>query len=185
MLFRSDVILSFNGSPVRDTNTLRNRVAETKPGSNATVQIARDGREQTVNVTLAEATEPKGPRSRGGDNEEDSTTDNSGSALGLAVTPVTPDMARQNDRGVRGARGDREGSDVTVSGLLVEQVDPDGRAADAGIQPGDVIQEVNRQPVRSVEQLKSAVRVKSDKPLLFLINRDGRDLFLTVRGPNS
>jgi serine protease Do len=182
-LKRGDVILSFNGSAVRDTNTLRNRVAETKPGSNATVLINRDGREQTVNVTLAEATEPRGPRTRGGEGD-DSTTDNSGSALGLSVTPVTPDMARRSDRGVRGQRGDREGGDITVAGLLVQDVDPDGRAADAGIQPGDVIQEVNRQPVRTVDELKGAVKVKSDKPLLFLISRDGRDVFLTVHGGN-
>ena len=63
----------------------------------------------------------------------------------------------------------------------MQDVDPDGRAADAGIQPGDVIQEVNRQPVRTVEQLKSAVQTKSDKPLLFLVSRGGQDLFLTIR----
>jgi serine protease Do len=179
-LKRGDVILSFNGSPVRDTNTLRNRVAESKPGSTASVVISRDGREQTRTVTLAEATEARGPRGRSLEGDDDSTDDSaSGNAtLGITVSPVTPETARSG-RSNRG--GDAE---VTASGLRVEQVDPDGRAADAGIQPGDVIQEVNRQPVRTVEQLQTAVRTKSDKPLLFLISRGGRDLFLTVR-PNS
>jgi Do/DeqQ family serine protease len=181
-LKRGDVILSFNGSPVRDTNTLRNRVAESKPGSNAAVVISRDGREQTMNVTLAEASEARGPRGRAAEGDDDSTDDNSGATgnatLGISVTPVTPEMARNG-------RANRGGEDaITASGLLVEQVDPDGRAADAGIQPGDVIQEVNRQQVRSVDQLKTAVQTKSDKPLLFLISRGGRDLFLTIR-PNS
>jgi serine protease Do len=183
-LKRGDVILSFNGQPVRDTNTLRNRVAETKPGSSANVVINRDGREQTVNVTLAEATESRGPR--GGSDEGESTEDNSGSALGLSVTPVSPDMPRRGsmdrmDRMDRSGRSRGGDEDVNVAGLLVQDVDPDGRAADAGIQPGDVIVEVNKQPVRTVEQLKTASRAKSDKPMLFLVNRDGRDLFLTVK----
>jgi serine protease Do len=185
-LKRGDVILSFNGSPVRDTNTLRNRVAETKPGTSAPVVINRDGREQTVNVTLAEATDARGPR-RGSDDGE-STEDNSGSALGLTVTPVSPDTPRRggtdrmdrSDRSSR-SRGGDDDVNVNVSGLLVQDVDPDGRAADAGIQPGDVIVEVNRQPVRTVEQLKTAARAKSDKPMLFVINREGRDLFVTVK----
>ncbi len=174
-LKRSDVILSFNGAPVKDINSLRNRVAESKPGSNASVVISRDGREQTVNVTLAEATETRGPRGDGR-SEENSTGNTAGSALGLSVRPVTPDTVR------RGARG--EDNRVNVSGLEVTDVDPGGRAAEAGIQPGDVIVEVNRQPMRTAEQLKNAVHAKTDKPLLFLINRDGVDSFLTIR-PNS
>jgi serine protease Do len=180
-LKRGDVIVSFNGSPVRDTNSLRNRVAETKPGTSVPVVINRDGREQTVTVTLAEASERKSLRGgRDGDDDE-STEDNSGSALGITVTPVSPDMPR---RGADRAGRHRGDEDVTAAGLLVQDVDPDGRAADAGIQPGDVIVEVNKQPVRTVEQLKTAARAKTDKPLLFLINRDGRDLFVSVR-PNS
>jgi len=179
---RGDVILSFNGTPVRDTNNLRNRVAETKPGSDASVVIARDSREQTLHVALAEAEEAKSARTRGG---EDSTKDDSGASLGISVTPVTPETARRSDRGERSDRGGERGERSNVSGLLVQDVDPEGRAADAGIQPGDVIQEVNRQPVRTVDELKSAVRAKSDKPLLFLINREGRDIFLTVRSANS
>ena len=142
------------------------------------VLISRNGHEQTVNVTLAEATAERGPRGSRGTNDDEDSNDNatSSSALGITVSPVSPDSPR-NGRSV-------DGDDVKVSGLLVNDVDPDGRAADAGIQPGDVIVEVNRQPVRTVEQLKSAVHTKSDKPLLFLVNRNGRDTFLSVR-PNS
>jgi serine protease Do len=175
-LRRRDVILSFNGGPVKDINSLRNRVAESKPGSSAAVVISRDGREQTVNVTLSEATETRGPRGRG-PSEDDSSGETNGTAgLGLTVRPVTADTAR------RGLRGEDNGANV--SGLEVQEVDPDGRAAEAGIQAGDVIEEVNRQPVHTVEQLRNAVNAKSDKPLLFLINRNGQDTFLTVR-PNS
>ncbi len=177
-LKRGDVILSFNGTPVHDTNNLRNRVAESKPGTGASVVIARDGHEQTVKVNLAEAQEARNGRSASSD---DSTADNSGAALGITVSPVSPDTPRRSERGMRGERSERP----NVSGLMVEDVDPNGRAADAGIQPGDVITEVNKQPVRTVEELKSAVHTKSDKPLLFLINRDGQNIFVTVKPSNS
>ena len=69
-------------------------------------------------------------------------------------------------------------------GLVITQVNPDSRAADAGLQEGDIIQEVNRQPVQSVEDLRAAVRRTSDRPVLLLINREGRDLFVTVKPAN-
>jgi S1-C subfamily serine protease len=68
---------------------------------------------------------------------------------------------------------------------VVDDVDPDGRAATAGIRAGDVIQEVNRQPVKSIEELRAAVRRSSDKPALLLINRNGNDLFVTVKPANG
>ena len=67
---------------------------------------------------------------------------------------------------------------------MVQEVNPDGRAADAGLQPGDVIQQVNRQTVETVEDLRTAVRRNADKPALLLISRDGRNIFVTVR-PNA
>jgi serine protease Do len=68
-----------------------------------------------------------------------------------------------------------------VNGLLVENVDPDGRAADAGIQAGDVIVEANRKAVTSVDDLRAAVRSATDTPLLLLVHRQGREMFVTVR----
>ena len=69
-------------------------------------------------------------------------------------------------------------------GVVVQDVNPDGRAADAGIQAGDVIEEVNRQPVQSVDELRAALRKSTDRPVLLLVNREGSDLFVTVR-PNN
>ena len=66
--------------------------------------------------------------------------------------------------------------------MVVQQVNPDGRAADAGIQAGDVILEVNRQPVQSVDELKAALRKSPEqRPTLLLVSREGRDLFVTVK----
>ena len=66
-------------------------------------------------------------------------------------------------------------------GLMVREVDPDGRAAGAGIEQGDIITEVNRTPVDSVEALRDALRKTPDRPVLLLVNRDGQDRFVTVR----
>jgi serine protease Do len=60
-------------------------------------------------------------------------------------------------------------------------VNPDSRAADAGLQEGDVILEVNRQPVQSVEELRAAVRKTTDRPALLLVEREGHSLFFTVK----
>jgi serine protease Do len=150
-LKRGDVIVSFNGQPVRDTNSLRNRVADAGPGSTADVAIVRDGSEKHLSIKLDEAGGERSAR-RGGSEERSSDK----SALGVSVAP---------DR----------------NGLVVEDVDPDGRAADAGIRAGDVIVEVNRQSVKSIDDLRTAIRKSSDKPTLLLISRNGSDVYVTVK----
>ena len=165
---RGDVIQSFNGLPVHDTNTLRNRVSEAGPGSAADVVLLRDGNERHLSVKLDEATAEKSASARDSEPAADDPT-----ALGVAVRPLTPDLAERA----------RAGKDAR--GLLVEEINPDGRAAAAGIQAGDVIQEVNRQPVKSVDDLKTALKKTSDRPTLVLINRQGSNIFLTVKPANS
>jgi Do/DeqQ family serine protease len=160
---RGDVIKSFNGQPVNDINSLRNRVADTPPGTSATVVVVRDGSERTLSVKLDERTTEQSARRDTGEPDADKA------ALGVSVAPLTPEAAA------------RAGLARDAHGLVVRDVDPDSRAADAGIQPGDIIQEVNRQPVQSVDDLRSAVRRSSDRPALVLVQRGDRALFLTVK----
>jgi serine protease Do len=161
-LKRGDVIKSFNGKVVHDTNSLRNRVAEATPGSSATVVVARDGSEKELSVKLDEAAASKRAERDSGDSEDHA-------ALGVSVAPVTPELAERSGLG----RG--------VKGLFVQDVDPDGRAAAAGIQPKDVIEEVNRKPVQSVDDLRASMKGATDRPILLLVSRQGKDLFVTVR----
>jgi S1-C subfamily serine protease len=70
-------------------------------------------------------------------------------------------------------------------GLVITGVNPDSRAADAGLQEGDVIQEVNRKPVDSVDALRDAVRRTTDRPVLLLVEREGQTRFVTVRPANG
>ena len=167
---RGDVIESFNGQPVHDTNSLRNRVADAGPGATADVVVLRDGAEKRLAVKLDEAELDKTARRGGG---PDDGAEDDRAALGVSVAPLTPDVAAEI------------GVPKSLQGLVIENVNPDGRAADAGLQRGDVIQEANRQPVKTVDDLRAAARKSSDKPLLLLINREGRDLFVTVKPANG
>jgi Do/DeqQ family serine protease len=159
---RGDVITAFNGQPVQDLNSLRNRVAATQPGSDATVTVVRNSGERTFTVKLNEAAAPQSAGRQG--DAADSQT-----ALGIAVAPLTPDLAA------------RAGLPRDTKGLLVQEVNAGSRAEDAGIEAGDVIQEVNRKPVDSVDALRAEVRASSSRPALLLIAREGRALFVTVR----
>ncbi len=166
-LKRGDVILALNGNIVSDSNSFRNDIAGTPPGRTVTLRIWRDGNEQELRPTLGEfvpeesATKPaeeSPPQAEGNDRR-----------LGLAVQPLTPAFASQ-----LGIRSDTQG-------LVVVQVDPLGPAADAGIQRGDVIEQVNQQPVRSVADLRSAIDRGGKNPLLLLVNHRGMTIFVTVR----
>jgi serine protease Do len=163
-LKRGDVIRSFNNQPVQDTNSLRNRVADVTPGTSATVIVVRDGAEKTLSVKLDEAEASKSAKAA------DSTDPEDKASLGVAVAPLTPELAS------------RAGLAKDAQGVMIQQVNPDGRAADAGLQAGDVILEVNRQPVQDVNELRTAVRKSPDRPTLLLVHRAERgQLFVTVR----
>jgi S1-C subfamily serine protease len=158
-----DVILQLNGKGVNDANTLRNEIAAAGPGTEVTLTLLRDGKQQEVRVRLAELT---AEAARAGDEQGGDTA--SGSKLGITVVPITPEIAQQ--------LGLRRG----IQGLAVESVDPDGPAAQAGIQSGDLIQEVNRQPVRSAADMASALQKSGGRPPLLLINRGGQTAFVPV-----
>jgi len=164
-LKRDDIIKSFNGQPVQDINSLRNHVADLGPGASATLTVDRDGKDRDITVKLNEWSSGKASR-------DDSASPSSGddkAALGISVEPLTADLAQR--AGVpRGTRG-----------ILVDDVNPDGRAADAGLQPGDVIEEVNRQPVTTVDELRAAVKKSAERPVLLLVNHQGQEHFATVR----
>ena len=153
---------------MHDTNTLRNRVAEAGPGSTADLVLLRDGSEKRLSVKLDEASRDKRRGASDGAPGSDDKT-----ALGVSVAPLTPELAAQKRGPRRTSRADRR------------RREPGRPRGDAGIQAGDIIQEVNRQPVKSVDELRAALKKTSDKPTLVLINRQGNDIFLTVRPANG
>ena len=165
-MHQGDVITAIDGAPVSDSNAFRNRVASSGPGTEVTLTILRDNREQKIRAALGEfnpETAQKGEQNDTAPNAE------GGGKLGISVVPLTPEIASELKL--------RPGT----QGVVVESVDPAGPAVEAGIQRGDVIQEVNRQTIRSAADLRDAIDKNGKKPALLLINRRGETIYLTVK----
>ena len=156
--------MSVDGQTVTDGNALRNRIASLGPGAAVTVGLVRDGHEKTVRATLTQVASAKA--------KADKPEAGEGGRLGLALQPVTPALARELGL-------------TAATGLYVAEVEPDGPAADAGIRPGDVIEQVNRKPVTDVAELRAAVKGAGGKPTLVLVTRKGDSLFLTIDPPRA
>ncbi|MGQ0763626.1 MAG: DegQ family serine endoprotease [Acidobacteriota bacterium] len=163
---QGDVIIALNGAPVKETNAFRNQIASMAPGSQVTLTLLRDNREQKISATLGEF-KPETARKEEGESTRPGST-NQGK-LGLTVMPLTPEIASELSL--------RAGT----QGVVIETVDPAGPAAAAGLARGDVIQEVNRQPIRSAADLSGAIDKGGNRPALLLINRRGNPFYVTVR----
>jgi Do/DeqQ family serine protease len=162
---RGDLITAFDGKEVIDANSFRNQVAGTAPGTGVTLTIQRGGNTQQVHATLGEFTAERNAEQ--GSGQSGSNTNGTGK-LGIGVEPLTPDIAEQL------------GIDKATQGVVVTQVDPSGPAADAGIQQGDVIEQVNQQTVLSAANVEAALKRSGTQPALLLINHRGTTIFVTV-----
>lgn len=159
---RGDVIIAYNGKTVENAAHLRNMVAQTPVGSRVEVKVIREGKEKGLTVTVGELTKEV---ARAG--EEQVTTENALS--GVVVEEVTPETAR------------RLGLPRGEKGVVVAGIEPDSVAEQAGLQEGDVILEINREPVRTTKDYRRIVTgIKKDEALLLLIRREGSTFFLTM-----
>jgi serine protease Do len=166
-----DVIVAYDGRPLDGPAVLRNMVAQTPVGKTVKVEVLRENKRQTLSIKIAE--QPKEIAQAGNDGDDTTQGEQAGekSVLGgVEVRNLTPDIARQL------------GLPPGTKGVVVTGVAPDSAASTAGVEPGDVILEVNRQAVRSVADLKriTAKLTKKDGALL-LINRRGGKLFLAIK----
>jgi Do/DeqQ family serine protease len=168
-LKRYDVVTALNGERIDDGNALRNRIAATQPGTEVTLTILRDGKEQQIKATLNELSSQtaQNQREQGSENKVPGTSQESGK-LGLGLQPLTPDLARRLET-------------KAEKGLVVTEVDPEGPASDAGIRPQDVILEINRQAVGSFEEVQAALEKSGGRPVLLLMQRRGQTVFLTIQ----
>jgi serine protease Do len=154
-----DVIVAYDGHAIARSDELPRMVAETPVGRAVGVTLARDGTPVTVTITVGRLTEAA---------ERPSATANAQPSLGLALQTVTPELARRLHLRVH-------------SGVVVRGVEEDSPAANAGLQPGDVIGEIDRQPVTSVDEVEQMIGRRSPgTPTLFLVHRDDGDLYLTM-----
>ncbi len=160
-----DVLLEFNGKKMEGPADLQRAVGLTSPGTAARVKVWRDKGEKTLEVKIGEASEEREARGPGGRTPR--------SRLGLDVRPLTPEIARQlNLR--------------STEGVVVVRVEEDSAAAEAGIQRGDVIREINRQKVRTVADFERLTKdVKEGDRLTVLLQRGPMSLYVafTVNQP--
>lgn len=161
-LKKGDIILSVNGEAVADANQLRLKLGMMSPDASVNLKVFRNGKTEQIPVKL-EAFPSKEERASIGKNSTESALE------GVTVENITPEMARELKLS------------AAAKGVVVDEVNPSSRAAEAGLKPGDVIQEANHQPVKSVNEFRGAVNAHAkDDPVLLLVNREGTTLFLTV-----
>jgi serine protease Do len=158
-----DIITEVNGQKVKDAEGLRNMVAQLAPGSSVNIKLFRDGDEKTVEAELEERRDGSqaGPR-------EELGRDNPLS--GIEVQDLTTEWQRRLSL-PRGAQG-----------VVVIEVDPSSSAAEEGLEPGDVIQEVDRQPIRSVADFRrAAARLSGKDALLLILNRQAATQYMLLK----
>jgi Do/DeqQ family serine protease len=159
-----DVITAVNGTRVEDSNSLRNRIAATPPGTDVTITVLRDGHEEQLHAKLIELKENnEAAASEGGGGKE-----SGGGQLGITVEPVTSELLNRLKL-------------KKVQGVVISEVEPGSPAADAGLQPGDVILQVNHQEVKSGADIRAAAKTSGSRPTLLLISRDGVNHFLAIQ----
>jgi len=163
-LKRGDIVTELNGAPVKDAGQLRLRISQTAPGTDVRLRIWRDGKSQDVSVKLGELPPDKtGGMSEGGEGGGEAQG-------GITVQELTPDIAQQLDLSA-GTRG-----------VVVSSVEAASAAEAAGIERGDVIQEVNHKRVTSVQEYNQAMRAAGNQPVLLLINKHGITQYVVVEG---
>jgi serine protease Do len=159
-LLKGDIITELNGQPVNDSNQLRMSVSMMQPDASVNLKVLRSGSERQMTVKLGEL---PGKVERASNDQGRSE----GALQGVAVD----DLDRQTAREL--------GLPANAAGVVVTGISPSSPAASSGLRQGDVIQEVNRQPVKSTADFERAVRNTKEETLL-LVNRRGNTLFVAV-----
>ncbi len=161
-----DVIIEINGQSVEDNNDLLFKIAEIRPGTKVDLIVIRDGEEQIFSVKLTKVEDREAPETK------DSTDDD----IGYSVQDLTASIARQY--GFR-----------SQEGVLIMEVSEYSEAEEEGIQPGDIILEINRQPVKNVRDFQKIIKkIDKGRAYLLLLSRErGRrspyQFIVTLRVP--
>jgi serine protease Do len=164
-LKREDIIIEFNGHPIKEMNELPRMVAATPPGTKATVKVLRDGKEKTISLTVTELKEER--------LSEDTSDTEEESPIGLVVEDLDAQLARRF--GLKEAKG-----------VVVLRVESGSAASEAGLRPGDVILEINGQAVPNVKGFQKTLSGLPKKSFArLLVKRQGRNLFFAVEIPEK
>ena len=159
-LKNGDIILELNGKPVADANDLRMNISMMAPGTSVNLKVLRNGADRNLTATLSELPDEQASAEKG-------SSDNKSELSGISVQNLNANLAQQL------------GVPAGTTGVVVTKVDPSSAAADAGLQRGDVIQEVNRKPVHSTSDFAAAMHSAKEQNLL-LVNRQGNTMYVAV-----
>jgi serine protease Do len=154
-------VLSFNASPVHDEHELPALVAQTPINQKVPVEIVRNGKHMTLEVTIGERKEAQVASAK---------ADESGGNWGIQVGDITPEIAQQFHLD-------------SNKGVVIRRVSPDSPASDAGLQPGDVVLEVNHDKIGAVADfVAKAKEAKANrKSALLLVQRQGSTLYTVIK----
>ncbi len=153
-----DVIVEFNGKPLGKNPDLRTAIADTPPGQKASFKIVREKLERIVGVRIGELPD-----------ENEVKTETRDPEMGLRVQRITPESSRRLGLG-------------STRGVLVVEVQSGSPSEQVGIEPADVIREVNQKPVNNVKDFERAVRQgrRGDR-ILLLVQRGDNAVFFAVK----
>ncbi len=169
LLQRGDVLLEYRGKKVRDVNHLRNIVARTPVGSEVELTVLRNGEQKTLTMTVGERPTDEMLASGKGLAPPATIEKLDNVLAGLDVAPLTDERRKQLN------------VPEDVAGVVVNEVKPGSAAESAGLQQGDIIQEVNREAVKSLDDYQRvAPMIKKEELVVLFLSRRGNNLFVAV-----
>jgi len=165
-IIRGDVIIALNGKEIKDVSSLRNMVAQSRAGSEITLKILRSGKELSVKVVIVEL-----PREVAEVAPDRLAPDPEARVLtGLTVMNLTKEIIRQL------------GFTKDERGVVVVRVEPGSPADDAELKKGDIIKEINRKEINSLEEFnRDATNIKRNEAVLMFINRSGKKFYVILK----
>lgn len=155
---RADVILQFDGKPIRSSNDLPFVVASTPIGKTVVVEVMRGNQRMNLQIKTEKLSEEA----------EEAPPAQASPYLGLQVQGITPEMAKNYGLS-------------RTSGVIIVEVETGSPAEQAGLAPGDIIVEIDKKPVNDIQTLNNLLAgVKEGHTILFLIDRGGTTIFVTL-----
>jgi serine protease Do len=164
-----DVVVEANGRPIDDSRELRLMISAMAPGSSIALRVLHDGQMRNVSVTLGEMPVKETASNPPAARQKPAPPSPPQPHLGIAVTELTPDIAQHLSL------------PAGTKGVVVADIEDDSPAEEANLQVGDVIQEVNRKPVHSMEEFKAQMQKPGSDPMLLLVNREGHTSFMAIK----